>query len=178
MTRAFVSVGSNILPAENVRRALKLLAVRARLVGISTFYRTAPLGRPEQEDYYNGVAEIETPLPPLALRDEVLRAIEAELGRVRGADRYAPRTIDLDLIAYGNIELKAEGLVLPDPEIARRPFLAIPLAELAPTLAFPALGGSAREIATEIALAGMEALHEYTEELRKELMHGDEPGTN
>lgn len=170
MARAYVGVGANVEPAGNVQRALRLLAQRERLVAVSTVYRTRPLGRPEQDDYYNCVVAIDTKRPPLELKAQVLRPIEAALGRVRVADRYAPRPIDLDLLAYDDLRLETEELTLPAPEIGERAFVALPLAELAPALALPA--GTAIEVAARLAPEGMAALPEYTASLREELLGG------
>jgi dihydroneopterin aldolase/2-amino-4-hydroxy-6-hydroxymethyldihydropteridine diphosphokinase len=168
--RAFVAVGSNIEPARNVREALRLLASRVRVAGVSTVYRTKPLGRPEQEDYYNCVVEVETDAPPLALRSGTLRKIEEALGRERTGNKWVPRTIDLDLIAYEGVEMKTENLTLPDPETWHRPFLALPLAELAPELI---LTGETRAKTVAQALDGSEMtpLIEYTERLRRDMRH-------
>lgn len=171
MARAFVAVGSNIEPEANLRRALRLLGQRHRPVAVSTVYRTPPLGRPEQPDYLNCVVEVETEAEPEELKQE-LRRIEQELGRVRGADRYAARTIDLDLIAYEGMQVRTPDLVLPDPEIGGRPFVALPLAELAPDLALPGIGGDAAAVAARFTGDDMAPLTEYTESLRGELRHG------
>ena len=170
MARAFIAVGSNIEPAENVRAAVRLLAARVRVEGISTVYQTEPLGRPEQESYYNCVVEVETDLGPRDLKWSVLGPIEERLGRVRGEDKYAPRTMDLDVIVYGGLAVTEEGLTLPDPEILRRPFLAVPLAELAPGLSLPGLGVTAEEAAERLPREGMRPLDGYTESLRREVL--------
>jgi len=170
VARAFIAVGSNIEPAENVRAAVRLLAARVRVEGISTVYQTEPLGRPEQESYYNCVVEVATDLGPRELKWSVLRPIEERLGRVRGEDRYAARTIDLDVIVYGEAAFEEEGLTLPDPEILRRPFLAVPLAELAPGLSLPGLGVTAEEAAERLPREGMRPLDGYTESLRREVV--------
>ncbi len=172
MVRAYIAIGSNIDPAANVRLALLSLANQAHLTGISMVYRTAALGRPEQLPYYNCVAEIETEMPPLQLKQTLLRTIENDLGRIRKADRFASRTIDLDLIVYGDQEVEDEGLRLPDPEIMERPFLAIPLYELAPDLV---LAGSSRPIAEIVAKmepGSMLPLEEYARELQEALKLG------
>jgi 2-amino-4-hydroxy-6-hydroxymethyldihydropteridine diphosphokinase len=170
VARAFIGVGSNIEPERNVRQALRLLAELERVVAVSTVYRTQPLGRPEQEPYYNCVVEIDTRTLPLQLKLGVLRPIEAELGRVRGADKWAARTIDLDLLAYDELELHNDDLTLPDPDIATRPFLALALRELAPGLELPGLGSVAR-LAEALSSQGMEALADYTELLRGDIAH-------
>lgn len=165
MARAFIGIGSNITPERQLRAALRLLAAQVSVVGISTIYRTPPVDGSAQPDYYNGVVEIVTELPPDALKADVLRRIEDDLGRQRGGDKYAPRTIDLDLLLYDG-----DARVPPDPEIATRPFLAIPLQELAPALEVPGLGHIA-ELANVIPVDDMEPLPEYTRALRKEITH-------
>jgi 2-amino-4-hydroxy-6-hydroxymethyldihydropteridine diphosphokinase len=176
MARAFVAVGSNIDPAANVRRALELLALEARLVAVSTVYRTRPLGRPKQADYYNCVAEIETEIPPTDLKCGVLRRIEGALGRERGEDKFAARTIDMDLIAYDELEMETADLELPAPEIQCRPFVAVPLAELAPELTLPGLGVRAASLAATMSNADMEPLASYTEQVRRGLRHEHREG--
>lgn len=174
MARAFIAVGSNINPAENVRKALGLLARQTKLAGISTVYRTAPLGRPEQPHYYNCVVEIETGIAPADLKQKLLRPIEEALGRVRFADKFASRTIDLDLIVYGDLSLDTDEIKLPDPQILERPFLALPLSELAPDLVLAGFNLPLREVAATIPQDGMEPLADYTGLLRNDLRHGFE----
>lgn len=176
MPPVFISVGSNIRPAENVRLALQLLNRAVPLESLSTFYATAPLGRPDQPLFYNGVVKGQTELPPGILKFQVLRGIEAQLGRQRTGDKYAPRTIDLDLLLYGDWVEESEGLVLPDPEISDRPFLALPLYELAPDLVLPGSGRPLREIAGAFFSLPMQPLLEFTELLRKEILHEQAKG--
>ena len=134
---AYIAVGSNILPDENVPAAVALLAEKLELMSISNFYRTRALHRPEQADYRNGVVAVRTALGPLEVCDEVLRPIEAQLKRKRSQDKYAARTVDLDLILYGDEVAREKGLYLPDPDLRERPFIAVPLLELAPDLVLP-----------------------------------------
>lgn len=171
MTRAFVSIGSNIDPEENVKKAVLLLAGRTTVRAVSTVYLTAAEDRPEQPPYYNCVVEIETAQPPVELKQRILRRIEAELGRVRTRDRYAARTIDLDLVLYGDLVTKTEDLTLPDPDIVRRPYLAVPLEELAPGLLMPGSGMPIHEVASALSRKAMNPLEGYTELIRKELTH-------
>jgi 2-amino-4-hydroxy-6-hydroxymethyldihydropteridine diphosphokinase len=170
VTRAFIGVGSNIGPEDNIREALRQLAQSTRLVSISTFYREPAIGRPEEPDFYNGVVAIETDLPPAALKWQVLRPIEAALGRQRGADRYASRTIDLDLLLYGDSVVSSAELKLPDPDIPTRTFIAIPLYEIAPDLVMPDTHIPIRQVAEQISAQGMQPLYEYTRRLRNELL--------
>ena len=174
MERIFVSLGSNIEPEENLRRGLELLGETVEVLRISTVYRSAAWGRPEQEPFLNAVAEIQTPLPPVELRGK-LREIEARLGRQRTADKFAPRTLDIDLIVYGRRQETQGELWLPDPEIAERPFLVVPLAELDPELRLPGRTETVAEMATWLTGAGLTALAEYTAELRK-VLNGSREG--
>ena len=171
MARAFVSVGSNIDPEKNVHASLRLLKEKVFIRAISKIYRTDPIGPPGQPFFYNCVVEIETRLSALDLKLTILRAIETELGRIRTADKYAARIIDLDLILYNDHVITTEDLTLPDPEIARRPFLAIPLQELAPGLVLPGSGQSIDDAAKALAGSDMQVLEQYTEQLRKEIPH-------
>jgi len=166
MAQVFIGVGSNIEPAANIPRALDLLMRALRVTGISTFYRTPALGSVNQAPFYNGVIAAETDLPPRTVKFALLRNIEEQLGRRRGEDRYAPRTIDLDLVLYDDLIVKEADLILPDPEIARRAFLAAPLCELAPELKLPD-GRFICDVAAELAAKPLEALPEFTEMLRE-----------
>lgn len=134
-------------PERAIKMAMRLLARQVRIVGVSTFYRTPAEGHPEQPDYVNGVAVIETDLPPEVLKHEVLRAIEHRLGRRRTDDKFAPRSIDLDLLLYGSRQMQTADLRLPAEDIEKRSFVAIPLAELAPNLTLPGTDMRVRELA-------------------------------
>jgi len=169
MAKAFLSLGSNIDPAENIKRALGLLASHADITGISTVYLTPAEDRPEQPSYYNCVIEIETEIPPVEFKYSILREIEKELGRERTEDKFAARPIDLDLILYNDMVIENEGLTLPDPQISRRAFIALPLHELSPGLRLPGSGVSIAEIAASLPGRGMKPLEQYTENLRKEI---------
>ena len=171
MTRAFVGIGSNIDPEVNVRSAILRLKETARVKAISTVYSTEPVGPPGQPPYYNCVVEIETDLAPRDLKFKMLRRIESELGRTRGIDRFAARTIDLDLVLYDDLVMATEDLTLPDPDILVRPFLAIPLQELAPGLVLPGSGLPISEAVLAQPRTGMAPLENYTERIRKEILH-------
>jgi 2-amino-4-hydroxy-6-hydroxymethyldihydropteridine diphosphokinase len=125
----FVSVGSNIEPQSNVPGALNLLLQHVTVTGISTFCQTTAIGPPGQPSYINGVWQIHTGLSPGQLNIQVLRSIESQLGRMRTADRFAPRPIDLDLILYNDLILRNDGIELPHPDIDR-PFVWMPILEL------------------------------------------------
>ena len=125
------NVGDKVL---SLHRALRALASEPgiELAAISRFYRTAPWGKTDQDWFVNACALARTTLKPEALLDRV-KAIEVELGR-RTAERWGPRVIDIDLIAYDDIALKTERLTLPHPELFNRAFVLVPLAEIAPDL--------------------------------------------
>lgn len=169
MASVYIAVGSNIRPEDNVEKALALLSGSVRITGISTFYLTKPIERPDQPPFYNGVVEIETDLPPLVLRAKVLRAIEEKLERVRTSDKHAPRTIDLDIILYNDIEFNSGGLTLPDPDIQLRPFLAVPLHELAPEVVLPGTDTQLNVVAEGMKDHGMRPLSGFTARLKKRL---------
>lgn len=170
MTAAFVGVGSNIGPEVHVVEGLRRLGVVVRLAAVSTFYRTAPLGAPGAPAFANGVVRVETELGPRALQFEVLRGIEAGLGRVRGSDRNAPRTLDLDLLLWGEAVVCEPDFRLPAPELLERAFVALPLLELAPGLVLPGDGRSLAEVARGMTTGGMEPLPELTRRLRMEVL--------
>jgi 2-amino-4-hydroxy-6-hydroxymethyldihydropteridine diphosphokinase len=153
--RALIALGSNIDPERNLPAAAARLAAHGEIdvLAASGVYESSPLGRPGDPCFHNAALAVETSLDPAGLRSE-LRRIEAELGRVRGEDRYAPRPIDLDLVAYEGFAGDLEGSPIPDPEIPRRAFLALPLAEVAPGWVDPALGRSLSEIALSLGAGG------------------------
>ncbi len=169
MASAFIAVGSNIEPAENVARALRLLAGSVGIRRLSNVYSNPAEPRPEQPPYYNCVVMTETAMTPLDIKATVLRRIEDALGRVRAADKYADRTIDLDLIAYDDWVVATDHYTLPDPKIGERAFLAIPLSEVAPDWMVPGSGVSIAAIAASVANRQLEFLEAYTLKLREEL---------
>lgn len=172
MVRAFIGVGSNINPAENVRNAIRLLSKEEHILGISTVYQTQPEEGLEQPSYYNCVVEIETKTSPEELKYKVLRKIEKDLGRKRSRNKYASRAIDLDLILYDDLVLNTDDFTLPDPHIASRPYLAIPLYELNPELVLPGSDLRIKELASSLSSEGMQPLYNYSELLKKEIIDG------
>jgi len=127
--RAYVAVGANLGdPAANVGRALDLLGELGTVAARSSLYRTKPWGKEDQPWFVNAVALLETALEPPALLER-LRALERRLGRVPG-ERWGPRIIDLDLLAYDDMESADETLRLPHPHLSERAFVLVPLAEI------------------------------------------------
>lgn len=134
---AYVALGSNIEPFGHIEKALALLAQRVGMQGVSSFYRTAPIGAPGQPDYLNGVARLSVTGDAHGLKFGILREIENELGRLRNSDKYAPRSIDLDILLFANEVIDEPGLEVPDPDIWTRPFLVAGLLELWPDAMLP-----------------------------------------
>ena len=143
MPTAFVGIGSNLgEPERQIAAALEQLAAEEgiELVAVSTLRETEPVGYLDQPPFLNGAVRLETELAPRELLERLL-AIEARLGRTRGeGPRFGPRTIDLDLLVYGDETIDERGLTVPHPRLPERRFALEPLAELAPGLEIPGLG--------------------------------------
>lgn len=138
---AFVALGSNIdEPEQQITRALSEIGAlpETRLTRASSLYRSAPVGYRDQPDFLNAVAAIKTRLAPRMLLDRLL-AIERAHGRVREFPN-APRTLDLDIILYGDLALQEPGLVIPHPRMQERAFVVVPLVEIAPDATVPGRG--------------------------------------
>lgn len=147
--KALIALGSNIDPVRYLPAAVAKLTVLGRVAAVSRVYQNAALGPTPQPDFLNAAVLLETDFAPLELRRR-LREIEAGLGRVRNDDKYAPRTIDLDLCLYGGIVANTPELTLPSPEITSRAYLAVTLAELDPEFVHPLTGEPLRRIADRL----------------------------
>jgi 2-amino-4-hydroxy-6-hydroxymethyldihydropteridine diphosphokinase len=149
----FVAVGSNIEPEKNLVEAVRLLGGRVRRLRASRVYRSAPVGSTGQPDFLNAAVLLETDLAPRDLKFDILRAIERQLGRVRGGDKYAARTIDLDIALYGDriLDDPAGGLIVPDPAVLSQAHVALPLADLDPAFVHPLSGETLGHIAARLA---------------------------
>ena len=142
MTRAFVGLGANLGDRERtLHAAVDALAAEPgiELVAASTLRETEPVGVGEQPRFLNGAAELETSLGARELLDRLL-AIEQGFGRVRTPGEHGPRTLDLDLLLYGDDVIDEPGLTVPHPRLHERRFVLEPLAELAPNLVVPGRG--------------------------------------
>jgi 2-amino-4-hydroxy-6-hydroxymethyldihydropteridine diphosphokinase len=141
---AYIALGSNLEdPEAQVAAGFEALAMLpdTRLARISSLYRSAPVGYLDQPEFINAVALIETALPPRALLDALLK-IERRRGRVRDFPN-APRTLDLDILLYGDDTYSDEALTIPHARMAERAFVLLPLAEIAPDVSVPGLGRAA-----------------------------------
>jgi 2-amino-4-hydroxy-6-hydroxymethyldihydropteridine diphosphokinase len=136
VTLAYVGLGANLGDREGTIRAA--VADLPGVVAVSTLRETDPVGITDQPRFLNGVAVLETELAPRELLDGLL-AVERRLGRERGK-RWGPRTIDLDLLLYGDEVIDQTGLTIPHPRLHERRFVLEPLAELAPELVVPGHG--------------------------------------
>jgi 2-amino-4-hydroxy-6-hydroxymethyldihydropteridine diphosphokinase len=143
MARAHVALGSNLGDREaTIRAAVAELAATPgiELLAVSSLVETEPVGYLDQPRFLNGAAALETSLDPRRLL-ELLLAVERRFGRVReGGPAQGPRTLDLDLLLYGDLEIDEEGLQIPHPRLHERGFVLGPLAELDPGLEVPRKG--------------------------------------
>lgn len=147
MTLAYVGLGSNLGDREAlIRRAAEAIGA----VRLSTIRETEPWGLAEQPPFLNAAAELETALPARELLDRLLD-VERQLGRKRDGARWGPRTIDLDLLLYGEEVIDEPGLRVPHPYLLERRFVLEPLAELVPARRIPG-NGTVSE-----ALAGLQS---------------------
>lgn len=139
---SYIGLGSNLAnPVQQIESAR--LAIK-QLPGVSEqafsgLYRSKPMGPQDQPDYVNAVMAIATRLTSLELL-RALQAIEAQQGRIRYGERWGPRTLDLDILLYGEQQIATEDLIVPHPGIAVREFVLYPLREIAPDLTIPGLG--------------------------------------
>jgi 2-amino-4-hydroxy-6-hydroxymethyldihydropteridine diphosphokinase len=143
VTRAYVGLGANLGAKEiTILRAVELLGAQdgIEVLELSQLRETEPVGNVDQPPFLNGAVALETSLAPRELLDALLR-VEQELGRDRGREeRWGPRTIDLDLLVYGDEVVEEPGLHVPHPRLHERRFALEPLADLEPELRIPGIG--------------------------------------
>ena len=149
---AYVGLGSNQSePRSQLTTALDELAVlpATRLIAHSQLYQSPPMGPPDQPDFVNAVAGLLTTLSAAELFDRLLQ-LEQGHGRIRNESRWGPRTLDLDLLVYGDTALETDTITVPHPGIPHRSFVLYPLAEIAPELAIPGMG-SVRDLLEQVS---------------------------
>lgn len=151
--RAYIGLGTNVGDRE-----LTLLAAVAelgklpatRVTALSRFYETEPVGGVPQENFYNAAACIVTALPPAELLEQ-LKRVEVEVFHRVPSGRWGPRSMDLDLLLYGDLVLDGAALTIPHPRLAERRFVLQPLADIAPSLVHPVLGRSISALLASLA---------------------------
>jgi GTP cyclohydrolase I len=151
VTRAVIGLGSNIEPGVNLSASMRALRRHPRIAVLETAscYASPAVGRPDDPDFVNSAVLVDTTLDPAGLRAE-LRAIEEALGRSRSDDRFAPRTIDLDILLFEGFSGEVEGSVVPDPDLEKHAHVAVPAAEVAPEWAYEPGGRSLKSIADSL----------------------------
>jgi 2-amino-4-hydroxy-6-hydroxymethyldihydropteridine diphosphokinase len=153
--RVLIGLGGNLGdPVASMREALRLIDTdgACEVTQVSSFWRTPPWGKTDQPDFVNACAAVETSLPPQAFLALCLD-IEAQLQRIR-TERWGPRSIDIDILFFGERTILEEGLTVPHPRIAERAFVLVPLAEIAGEVVLE--GRTVDELAEGCDRAGME----------------------
>jgi 2-amino-4-hydroxy-6-hydroxymethyldihydropteridine diphosphokinase len=151
----FLALGTNLGDRlANLKAAVEALPPSARLWAASPIYETTPWGYSDQPLFLNQVVQAETDLDPFELLG-FLKGLEKQLGR-QSTFRYGPRRIDLDILFYDDLTLKTPELVIPHPQIADRPFVLVPLADLAPDLLHPTLKKTVGELLEGVDRQGVE----------------------
>jgi 2-amino-4-hydroxy-6-hydroxymethyldihydropteridine diphosphokinase len=151
---AFLGLGSNmgIQPADHCRKAIDLISKvpQIRVLRTSSLYRTEPVGFKEQDWFVNAAIEVRTALYPQDLL-KALQSVEQTMGRVRkNTDRWGPRVMDIDILLYGQDIVEEEGLFIPHPELHRRRFALVPLAEIASYVIHPRFGVTVKALLERI----------------------------
>ncbi len=155
----YIGLGSNLAtPVAQINSARAAIAAQAGVQerGFSSLYRSAPMGPQDQPDYINAVMALATDLPPMALL-RCLQNIENNQGRVRTGEQWGARTLDLDILMYGDQKIDLPDLTVPHKGLAERAFVLYPLFEIAPQLVVPGKGPIAALVAA-CPLAGLKRL--------------------
>lgn len=156
----YLGLGSNLGDRKaNLEKALQLLGERLHIERVSSLYETEPVGHAEQPMFLNAVCCAETELGPLQLLS-LIKGVEAALGRVPSFTN-GPRSIDVDILFYGDLNMETTDLTIPHPRIEERAFVLLPLLEIAPQLMHPISGESIKDLAT--AVQGQEGVEKIGE---------------
>lgn len=161
MTRVYLALGSNLAdPLQQVEEALAALdrIPETQRVATSSFYRTPPYGPPDQPDYLNAAVALETRLTPESLLDQTQR-IELAHGRMRKAERWGPRTLDLDILLFGDAVIATPRLTVPHYDMHNRAFMLVPLLEIAPEARLP----NGRPLAALLAALDRSAIQPWSD---------------
>lgn len=148
MTRCYLGIGANLGDRRaTLARAVALLRETPgiRVPRVSSFHETEPVGGPPQGRFLNGVVELDTELTPRELL-VVVKGVERRLGRVAGGPRWGPRSVDVDILVYGNRRVAEPDLEIPHPRWHERAFVLAPFVELAPALRHPILGRTVQDL--------------------------------
>ncbi len=164
---AFLSLGSNINAEKNLPAAVALLSRYGTVKAVSTVWESAPVGYRDQPNFLNAAVVLETDLSAEEIVKRAIREVERSLKRVRTSNKNGPRTIDVDLALFNQDVLSLNRRKIPDPEIYKRPFLAVPLAELAPDYRHPETGQTLSEIARKFDLKTARMLRRNDVNLRR-----------
>lgn len=152
--RVYICLGSNIDAESNLPDAVRLLGRYGTVTAASTVYETLPVGFTAQANFLNAAVLLETDLVLEAILGEVVPEIERALRRVRDpGNPNGPRTIDLDVALFNDVAARTDRHEIPDPDVAKYPFVAIPLAELDPRYALPTTGETLASIAGRLRVA-------------------------
>jgi 2-amino-4-hydroxy-6-hydroxymethyldihydropteridine diphosphokinase len=157
----FIGLGSNLAdPITQIKQAISAISMleQSQVIAVSSLYGSKPMGPADQPDYVNAVLQLSTQLAPLALLD-ALQHIENISGRVRKDQRWGPRTLDLDVLLYGQQIINNERLTVPHYGMKEREFVLIPLAEIAPELVLPS-GEKLQQLLLSISSNGLVKLAE------------------
>jgi len=144
---AYLSLGSNIEPEQNLPKAVAKLAQYGRIRATSSIWQTAAVGFSDQPDFLNAAVLLETEMTARILRQQAITHIENSLRRVRTENKNGPRTIDIDIMLFNRDVLSIGARSIPDPELLTRAFAAIPMAEIAPDYVHPEVKLTLAEIA-------------------------------
>ena len=159
MIEVYIGLGSNLAaPKKQLQDACARLAElpNSTLVTCSSLYQSLPMGPQDQPDYVNAVAKLDTKLAPETLLQQTQK-IELQQGRVRKAEQWGPRTLDLDILLYGQQQIETENLNIPHIGMKQREFVLYPLYEIAPDLILPS-GEKLRELVKACPANGLQKL--------------------